>query len=113
MVFSRMYKDEHLIRRRRCAGSTKGLQARGLRLQLFLMPVTRNLPIREARGFLGDAAKELHRLDPERQALAVLALIHVEAGEFADAVEAVGGGVGGGGGGGGGAAGRGGVVPGG
>ena len=38
---------------------------------------------------LGDAAKELHGLDPEGEALAVLALVHVEAGELADPVEAV------------------------
>ena len=47
------------------------------------------LSIREARGLLGEASEELHRLYPERQTLAVLALVHVEAGELADAVEAV------------------------
>src|SRR5215211_5034500 len=47
------------------------------------------LSIREARGPLGDAAQKLHGLYPERQALAVLALVHVEPGELADAVEAV------------------------
>src|ERR687894_3253862 len=47
------------------------------------------LPISEAGGTFGDAAEELHRLDPEGEAFAVLTLVHVEARELADAVEAV------------------------
>jgi hypothetical protein len=47
------------------------------------------LPIGEAGGFLGDASQELHGFYAEGEPFAVLALVDVEAGEFADAIEAV------------------------
>src|SRR5215216_7040025 len=47
------------------------------------------LSIREARWSFGDAAQELHRLNSEGKAFAVLALVDVEACQLADAVEAV------------------------
>src|SRR3712207_9541710 len=65
--------------------------------------------VREAGGFLGDEAEELHGLYAQGEALAILALVHVEVGEFLYAVEAVADGVAGGGEGGGGLSGGGGV----
>src|SRR5215204_2294122 len=47
------------------------------------------LSIRETRWAFGDATQELHRFYAEGEAFAVLALVHIEAREFADAVEAV------------------------
>src|SRR5919107_4090709 len=47
------------------------------------------LPIRETRWSFGDAAEELHCLYSKGEAFAVLALVYVEACQFADAVEAV------------------------
>src|SRR5215208_3949605 len=47
------------------------------------------LSIREARWSFWDAAQELHRLNSEGKAFAVLALVDVEACQLADAVEAV------------------------
>src|ERR671910_1109700 len=47
------------------------------------------LSIRETRWSFGDAAQELHCLYSEGEAFAVLALVHVEACQLADAVEAV------------------------
>src|ERR687898_3099198 len=53
------------------------------------MPEARYLSIRETRRSLWDAAEELHRLYSEGEAFAVLAFVHVEACQLADAVEAV------------------------
>src|SRR5215211_880318 len=47
------------------------------------------LPIRETRWSIGDAAEELHCLYSEGEAFAVLALVYVQACQFADTVEAV------------------------
>src|SRR5918997_2264876 len=47
------------------------------------------LAVGEARGLLGERPQRLHRLYPGRQAFAVLAFVHVEPCELADAVEAV------------------------
>src|SRR5688572_12926727 len=47
------------------------------------------LSIREARRSLWDAAEELHGFYAEGEAFAVLALVHVEARQLADAVETV------------------------
>src|SRR5215204_3374315 len=47
------------------------------------------LSIRETRWAFGDATQELHRFYAEGEAFAVLALVHVEARQFADAVEAI------------------------
>src|SRR5215208_8467882 len=50
---------------------------------------TDTLSIREARWSFGDTAEELHCLYSEGEAFAVLALVDIEACQFADAVEAV------------------------
>src|SRR5215218_8394660 len=47
------------------------------------------LSIREARWFFGDSAEQLHRFYAKGEAFAVLALVHVEACQLADAIEAV------------------------
>src|SRR5215211_1262862 len=47
------------------------------------------LSIRETRRSFGDATQELHRLDTEGKTFAVLALVHVEACQLPDTVEAV------------------------
>src|SRR5215204_6697270 len=62
----------------------------------LILPVGKRRPeaslvsaIREARGLLGGATKELHGLYAQGEALAVLALVHVEVGELLYAVQAV------------------------
>ena len=47
------------------------------------------LPVREAGGLFWYAAEQLHGLYAEGELLAVLALVHVEARQLSDAVEAV------------------------
>src|SRR3954462_9287745 len=65
------------------------IRGRGARVSVWRLL----LAVGEGGGPLRDAAEELHGLDAQGEALAILALVHVEAGELLDAVEAVANGV--------------------
>src|SRR5215217_672734 len=73
-VFGPMYKHG---RRKRLLSYPAGKEGAG------------DLAIGEARRLLGSASQELHSLDAQSKALAVLALVHVEVRELSDPVEAV------------------------
>ena len=67
MAREKAHKLVHLMNSMGCRGG------RGLR------PVASSA-VGEGGGFLGDLSQELHGFDPQGQAFAVFALVHVEAG---------------------------------